>query len=71
MVKVEGLRKRFGSHTTLDGVSFRVAPREIYSYLGPKVTGKITTIRILMGLTHRSEGALLKRFQEGRNGGCS
>ncbi len=39
-----------------DGVSFRMAPREIYSYLGPKAAGKITTIRILMGLTRCSGG---------------
>ena len=64
MVEVEGLRKRFGSHTALDGVSFRVAPGEIYSYLGPNGAGKTTTIRILTGLTRRSGGNV-------RLNGCS
>ena len=54
MIEVQKLRKRFGSYTALDGVSFRVKPGEIYSYLGPNGAGKTTTtIRILTGPARR------------------
>ncbi len=56
MVEVEGLRKSFGSHIALDGVSFQIRPGEIYSYLGPNGAGKTTTIRILTGLARRDSG---------------
>lgn len=56
MIEVNNLQKRFGGHTALVGVSFRVEPGMIYSYLGPNGAGKTTTIRILTGLTRRDSG---------------
>ncbi len=49
-VRVEGLERRFGSFVAVDGVSFEVAPGEIFGFLGPNGSGKSTTIRMLIGL---------------------
>jgi ABC-2 type transport system ATP-binding protein len=55
-LEVQGLRKRFGALEALRGVTFAVAPGEVFGYLGPNGAGKTTTLRILLGLVHPSEG---------------
>jgi ABC-2 type transport system ATP-binding protein len=55
-VKVEGLTKRFGDFTAVDGVSFQVRHGEIFGFLGPNGAGKTTTIRMLLGLIKPSAG---------------
>jgi ABC-2 type transport system ATP-binding protein len=47
MIEVEGLTKRYGRATAVDGVSFRVNKGEILGFLGPNGAGKTTTMRIL------------------------
>src|SRR5262249_10827016 len=47
MIEVENLTKRYGRHTAVDGVSFRVHKGEILGFLGPNGAGKTTTMRIL------------------------
>jgi ABC-2 type transport system ATP-binding protein len=47
MIEVEGLTKRYGRHTAVNGVSFRVQKGEILGFLGPNGAGKTTTMRIL------------------------
>jgi ABC-2 type transport system ATP-binding protein len=47
MIEVENLTKRYGRHTAVDGVSFRVQKGEILGFLGPNGAGKTTTMRIL------------------------
>ncbi|MGH8674268.1 MAG: ATP-binding cassette domain-containing protein, partial [Burkholderiales bacterium] len=47
---VRDLRKQFGAVSALRGVSFSVAPGEVFGYLGPNGAGKTTTLRILLGL---------------------
>lgn len=49
-VVVEGLSKRFGSTTALDGVSFSVEPAELFGLVGPDGGGKTTLFRILTTL---------------------
>jgi sodium transport system ATP-binding protein len=49
-VVVEGLVKTFGPTAAVAGLSFRVAPGEIYGLLGPNGAGKTTTLRILAGI---------------------
>src|SRR5215475_1581574 len=47
MIEVENLTKRYGRHTAVDGISFRVEKGEILGFLGPNGAGKTTTMRIL------------------------
>jgi ABC-2 type transport system ATP-binding protein len=55
---VEGLTKRFGEVRALEGVSFSVAPGEVFGYLGPNGAGKTTTLRVILGLVRPSAGSV-------------
>jgi ABC-2 type transport system ATP-binding protein len=50
------LTVRFGDFTAVDEVSFRVAPGEIFGFLGANGAGKTTTIRVLCGLLVPTSG---------------
>nr|WP_242530810.1 ABC transporter ATP-binding protein [Roseococcus thiosulfatophilus] len=56
MIEIEGLTKRFGGFTAVDGVSFNVARGEVVGFLGPNGAGKSTTMRMLAGFMLPSEG---------------
>jgi ABC-2 type transport system ATP-binding protein len=47
VVEVEGLSKSFGETAAVKGVSFTVAPGEIFGLLGPNGAGKTTIVRML------------------------
>ncbi len=47
MIEVEGLTKRYGRFTALDGVSFAIRKGEVVGLLGPNGAGKTTTMKIL------------------------
>ena len=49
MVVVEGLVKRYGERTVLDGVSLTVGGGELVALLGPNGAGKTTTVEIVEG----------------------
>ena len=61
MLRVDGLRKRFGSVQALDGVSLEVGPGQIVGFLGPNGAGKTTTMRAVMGLIAIDEGSITWR----------
>ena len=49
MVVVDGLVKRYGARTVLDGVSLTVRGGELVALLGPNGAGKTTTVEIVEG----------------------
>ena len=49
-IDVDGLTKRYGDRTVVNGVSLQVARGRICGFLGPNGSGKTTTIRMLCGL---------------------
>jgi ABC-2 type transport system ATP-binding protein len=55
-VSVRNLRKSYGHHTALDGVSFDIHHGETFALLGPNGAGKSTTIEILEGYRDRTSG---------------
>jgi ABC-2 type transport system ATP-binding protein len=58
-VEVSGLRKRFGSVTALDGMSFTVSPGQVTGFVGPNGAGKSTTMRVILGLDAPDRGTAL------------
>jgi ABC-2 type transport system ATP-binding protein len=56
-IETSDLVKVYGGETrALDGVTFGVAPGELFGFLGPNGAGKTTTIRILATLLRPSAG---------------
>ncbi|WP_347059434.1 ATP-binding cassette domain-containing protein [Blastococcus sp. HT6-30] len=55
-IVVEGLVKRFGATTALDGVSLTVAEGSVLGLLGPNGAGKTTVVRILTTLLAADDG---------------
>jgi ABC-2 type transport system ATP-binding protein len=55
-IRIEELRKVFGTFEALDGLSLAVEPGTVFGFLGPNGAGKTTTIRILTGLAHATSG---------------
>ncbi len=53
---VEGLRKRYGARTALDGVDLEVAAGEVLALLGPNGAGKTTLVSIVAGLRRADAG---------------
>jgi ABC-2 type transport system ATP-binding protein len=52
------LRVSFGTVQAVDGVSFSIAPGEVFGLLGPNGAGKTTTIRVLTTLIRADSGAV-------------
>jgi ABC-2 type transport system ATP-binding protein len=59
MLEVRALTKRFGGQTVVDHVNFTVRPGEITGYLGPNGSGKSTTVKMMTGLLHPTQGEIL------------
>jgi len=55
-VEVDGLVKRFGRVTAVDGLRFGASAGEITGFLGPNGAGKSTTLRMLLGLLRPDAG---------------
>ncbi|MFB9235098.1 ATP-binding cassette domain-containing protein [Plantactinospora siamensis] len=55
-IEAEGLVKRFGNLTAVDGLSLRVPAGTVLGLLGPNGAGKTTAVRILTTLTRPDAG---------------
>lgn len=58
MIDVQQLRKYFGDHCAVNGVSFQVQPGEILGFLGPNGAGKSTTMKMLTGFLSPDSGSV-------------
>jgi len=56
MIRADGLVKRYGRFTAVDGIDLRIMPGEIYGFLGPNGAGKTSTIMMLLGITRPTAG---------------
>ncbi|GAA0497266.1 ABC transporter ATP-binding protein [Paractinoplanes deccanensis] len=57
-VELDGVVKRFGAVTAVDGVSLTIRPGEVVALLGPNGAGKTTTVDMLLGLQRPTDGAV-------------
>jgi branched-chain amino acid transport system ATP-binding protein len=67
LLEVEGVTKRFGGFTALDGVDLVVRPGERLGLIGPNGSGKSTLVNCICGALRNEEGVI--RF-EGRDIGA-
>jgi ABC-2 type transport system ATP-binding protein len=58
VVRVRGLRKRYGDRTVVDGVDLDVYEGEIVGLLGANGAGKTTTVECLQGLRRPDGGSI-------------
>jgi ABC-2 type transport system ATP-binding protein len=56
VLKVEGLKKAYGTKEALRGIDFEVQAGEIFALIGPNGAGKTTTLRIVSTLLTLSSG---------------
>jgi ABC-2 type transport system ATP-binding protein len=57
-IEVSGFRKVYGDVVAVNGISFEVAPGQIFGLLGPNGAGKTSTLESLEGLRAPSAGML-------------
>jgi ABC-2 type transport system ATP-binding protein len=55
-ILVEELRKSYGDHEAVRGISFQINEGEVFGLLGPNGAGKTTTVEILEGYRERDGG---------------
>jgi lipooligosaccharide transport system ATP-binding protein len=55
---VQDLRKAYGAHEAVAGVSFAIRPGECFGLLGPNGAGKTTTLRLALGLVTPDGGTI-------------
>ena len=58
MIRVSGLRKRFGANEILKGIDFDVPPKTVLGIIGASGSGKSTLLRCLNGLETINAGAI-------------
>ncbi|MDB6138500.1 MAG: transporter ATP-binding protein, partial [Verrucomicrobiaceae bacterium] len=58
MIKVENLRKEFGTKVAVNGVTFSVEKGQVLGFLGPNGAGKSTTMRMVTGYFRPTAGTI-------------
>jgi putative spermidine/putrescine transport system ATP-binding protein len=57
-VRLDGVVKRFGDVTAVDGIDLEIADGEFFSMLGPSGSGKTSTLRMIAGFEEPTEGRI-------------
>src|SRR5215468_1854340 len=59
LIAVQGMVKRFGTTTAVDGVDLNVHQGEVLVIIGPSGSGKSTLVRCINGLEEPSAGTVV------------
>ncbi len=59
MIELQGLTKRYGDFTAVDGLDLEIPAGRIYGLLGPNGAGKTTTLRMIVGILEPDAGRVL------------
>jgi len=63
-VRLDGVHKRFGDVSAVDGIDLDVRDGEFFSMLGPSGSGKTTTLRMIAGFELPTSGRILLHGQD-------
>jgi ABC-type Fe3+/spermidine/putrescine transport system ATPase subunit len=63
VLQLRNVSKRFPTHLAVDGVSLELERGGLYALLGPSGCGKTTTLRMVAGFEHPSEGEVFLNGQ--------
>ena len=58
MIRLQGLTKRYGKFTAVDGIDLEVPRGELFGLLGPNGAGKTTSIRMIAGILRPTSGTV-------------
>ena len=58
MLRIEGLRRRFGGLEALAGIDYAVGGEGVYGLIGPNGSGKTTIFNVVTGLYRPTEGRI-------------
>jgi ABC-2 type transport system ATP-binding protein len=58
IIEIQGLVKRYGNSTAVDGIDLSVREREVFGILGPNGAGKTTTLEMIEGLRRPDAGTI-------------
>jgi ABC-2 type transport system ATP-binding protein len=61
MIRLEGLVKRYGTFSAVDGIDLHVPQGELFGFLGPNGAGKTTTLRMIAGILRPTAGRVFLR----------
>ena len=56
MLRIENLTKTYGEKKAVDNLSLRIAPGEIYGFIGHNGAGKTTTLKAVVGILQFDKG---------------
>lgn len=56
MIELQGLTKRYGGFTAVDGLTLQIPAGELFGFLGPNGAGKTTTLRMIAGILLPTKG---------------
>jgi lipooligosaccharide transport system ATP-binding protein len=63
LISAKDLRKKYGTLTAVDGISFEIREGECFGFLGPNGAGKTTTVKMIHCVSPVTSGTLLVNGQ--------
>jgi ABC-2 type transport system ATP-binding protein len=58
MIELQGLTKKYGSFTAVNGIDLTVPRGELFGFLGPNGAGKTTSLRMIAGILQPTAGTV-------------